>query len=81
MMTDYPPPMDPGPDCEEDLATELDARPAPPRDRHRHSRAHVREAAKRYKRRDRRRKPYNDYPWWSKRDRNHGVKLQKGDRP
>ena len=68
----------------EDPETEdVDYRPAAPRTRKRHSRAEVRARAetRRYKARDNRRARYHDYPWWSKRDRDHGIRLQKGNRP
>ena len=71
--------MNPELDYTED---EPDVQP-PPRTRKRHSRAEVRARAetRRYKARDNRRARYHDYPWWSKRDRDHGIRLQKGNRP
>ncbi len=79
-MSEFP--TNPGPDFEEDLDAALSFRPAPPRHRHRHSREQVRARAKtpRYKQRDHRRERDID-PWWSRRDRHHGLLLQKGKRP
>jgi hypothetical protein len=75
------PPSNPGPDFEEDLDAEMGFRAAPARRRHRHPRGMVRAAARTHTDRDRAELRYNDYPWWSKRDRDHGLLLQKGKRP
>jgi hypothetical protein len=75
------PPPNPGPDFEEDRDAEMGFRAAPARRRHRHPRGMVRAAARKHTDRDRAELRYNDYPWWSKRDRDHGLLLQKGKRP